>query len=81
MITNEMLISRFRNTEDGRNFVSAGAAAGIAAAFGAPVGGLLFALEEVGKIFAMFSLISATSSSLVYAAFQSIYRELSDWEC
>ena len=39
--------SRFRNSEDRRNFISAGAAAGIASAFGAPVGGLLFAMEEV----------------------------------
>ena len=34
--------------------------------------------EEVGRIFAIFSLISATSSSLVYAAFQAIYRDLAN---
>ncbi|XP_071784612.1 chloride channel protein C-like isoform X1 [Asterias amurensis] len=44
---------RFRNPEDRRNFISAGAAAGVASAFGAPVGGLLFAMEEVSSFWSM----------------------------
>ncbi|XP_022108381.1 chloride channel protein C-like isoform X2 [Acanthaster planci] len=44
---------RFRNSEDRRNFISAGAAAGVASAFGAPVGGLLFAMEEVSSFWSM----------------------------
>ncbi|XP_078683930.1 chloride channel protein C-like isoform X1 [Branchiostoma floridae x Branchiostoma belcheri] len=45
--------SRFRNSEDRRNFISAGAGAGVASAFGAPVGGLLFAMEEVSSYWNM----------------------------
>lgn len=39
--------AQFRNIRDQRDFISAGAAAGVAAAFSSPIGGLIFSMEEV----------------------------------
>ncbi|KAF1412934.1 Chloride channel protein B, partial [Spheniscus magellanicus] len=43
------IFTRFRNSADKRSFITAGAGAGIASVFRAPIGGLLFTLEEVSS--------------------------------
>ncbi|NXW30432.1 CLCB protein, partial [Phaetusa simplex] len=43
------IFTRFRNSADKRSFITAGAGAGIASVFRAPIGGLLFVLEEVSS--------------------------------
>lgn len=64
---------------DRRNFISAGAAAGVAAAFGAPVGGLLFVLEEISSFWShhlawmifFCCMISTITTQLITNSFEA----------
>ena len=50
---NTRYFERFRNVCDRRDFITCGVACGAASAFGAPIGGLLFAMEEVASIWSL----------------------------
>eukprot|EP00796_Vickermania_ingenoplastis_P009128 gene9129-6416_t len=63
----------FRNHRDRRAFITVGAACGVSAAFGAPIGGLLFVMEEIssfwdhsasGQIF-LASMITVTVTHMI----------------
>lgn len=57
----------FKNDRDRRDLVTCGSAAGIAASFRSPVGGLLFALEEMASwyMFFLFAHVRLKLMSLI----------------
>lgn len=50
-----------------REILSAAASAGVAVAFGAPIGGVLFSLEEVSYYFPMKTMIRSYCCAMVAA--------------
>ncbi|XP_070203542.1 H(+)/Cl(-) exchange transporter 7-like isoform X3 [Littorina saxatilis] len=79
------LYNAFRTDHEVRDFVAAGAASGVSAAFGAPVGGTLFSVEEAASFWntelvwrVFFSaMIACFSTNFLLSAFEGHPTELS----
>jgi H+/Cl- antiporter ClcA len=74
------VLARFRNDTDRRDLISIGVATGFAAAFGAPVGGLLYSFEEASSFFTiplMWRTLVATSLGTFVIA--TYHGDLSDF--
>uniref|UniRef100_A0A7S2XPI2 Chloride channel protein n=1 Tax=Attheya septentrionalis TaxID=420275 RepID=A0A7S2XPI2_9STRA len=67
-------LSHFRNDMERRDLISIGAATGFAAAFGAPIGGLLFSLEEASSFFATTLLWKTLTATTIATFCLAIYR-------
>ncbi|EAN76853.1 chloride channel protein, putative [Trypanosoma brucei brucei TREU927] len=70
------LFQAFRNNKDRRDFITAGAACGVSAAFGAPIGGLLFVMEEVSSFWDHSASGQIFLATMVCFSIISIFRSV-----
>eukprot|EP00445_Apocalathium_hangoei_P034819 CAMPEP_0203954342 /NCGR_PEP_ID=MMETSP0359-20131031/87411_1 /ASSEMBLY_ACC=CAM_ASM_000338 /TAXON_ID=268821 /ORGANISM="Scrippsiella Hangoei, Strain SHTV-5" /LENGTH=895 /DNA_ID=CAMNT_0050887869 /DNA_START=49 /DNA_END=2736 /DNA_ORIENTATION=+ len=68
------IFPQFSNEAKRRELFSAAAAAGVSTAFGAPLGGVLFSLEEVSSIFPAKTLLRSFTAAVSAALMLSVIR-------
>eukprot|EP00929_Paragymnodinium_shiwhaense_P033811 TRINITY_DN184_c3_g1_i1.p1 TRINITY_DN184_c3_g1~~TRINITY_DN184_c3_g1_i1.p1 ORF type:complete len:766 (-),score=91.74 TRINITY_DN184_c3_g1_i1:340-2637(-) len=77
------LVRPYRLPKENRDLIAAGAAAGVAAAFGAPLGGVLFAIEEgathMNPKIMVRTFVCATCATLTLRFFMTPLEEGEPW--
>jgi H+/Cl- antiporter ClcA/predicted transcriptional regulator len=71
-------VGQFRNDVDRREFISIGAAAGFSAAFGSPIGGVLYCLEECSSHWSQQLIWRAMTSTTVSSITLMLLRSWRD---